>query len=345
MKMIWDYKSSGGMRDFLAGDDFVGSGCMRNGCVEGGSEECGFMWGGCDGGGYAESGDMESGCVGGGFNGGRGFTLIELLVVISIIGVMLGLLMPALGAARRTARASMCLSNIRQLTIAAVNYTASHDGRMPQYLHRLTTKKVKYWFGEENKLYAGPGETNRELDLSGAVLAEYLGGEMCEKITCPEFPYDDDRYFRKFDKEAASYGMNAYVTGAQYSPVEMKGVYVKPYYRIAAFKRVSEIVLFADAVHMDSLGVVGEFSFNDAVYLKIENKNGGFGHFRHGGGGGNGGMCNVSYMDGHGEAEGFEEVERTYEDIAGDAAGNFTNGEFGANTVYGCLDEKSGGWW
>ncbi len=57
----------------------------------------------------------------------RGFTLIELLVVISIIALLIALLLPALAAARETARAMMCLSNLRQLGIANDAYASDYD--------------------------------------------------------------------------------------------------------------------------------------------------------------------------------------------------------------------------
>ena len=61
----------------------------------------------------------------------KGFTLIELLVVLAIIALLAGILMPSLVAARQMGRRLVCLSNLRQMVIAAGNYLADNDEYYP----------------------------------------------------------------------------------------------------------------------------------------------------------------------------------------------------------------------
>jgi prepilin-type N-terminal cleavage/methylation domain-containing protein/prepilin-type processing-associated H-X9-DG protein len=87
----------------------------------------------------------------------RGFTLIELLVVISIIALLVGILLPALGSARKSAINIKCLAAIRDIGQAMGAYVTENDGSLPSNgdkygspgygkdYHRWTSRVAPYY--------------------------------------------------------------------------------------------------------------------------------------------------------------------------------------------------------
>jgi prepilin-type N-terminal cleavage/methylation domain-containing protein/prepilin-type processing-associated H-X9-DG protein len=122
------------------------------------------------------------------------FTLIELLVVISIIAVLVGMLMPALGAVRTAARTSQCSSNQRQIGLALINYTNDWDGNLPPGDFQAD---AIWWTNED--LLGGDLLSNKILWGSFISSSERRG-----VLRCPE----DYRLPIHLSQTSISYGLN-----------------------------------------------------------------------------------------------------------------------------------------
>jgi prepilin-type N-terminal cleavage/methylation domain-containing protein/prepilin-type processing-associated H-X9-DG protein len=82
----------------------------------------------------------------------HGFTLIELLVVIAIIAILAAILFPVFAQAREKARQASCMSNVKQMTLAAMQYLQDTDETYPKANMQYTavppqggTARVIYW--------------------------------------------------------------------------------------------------------------------------------------------------------------------------------------------------------
>ncbi|MFT3683688.1 MAG: type II secretion system protein [Phycisphaerales bacterium] len=89
------------------------------------------------------------------------FTLIELLVVIAIIALLVGILLPALAAARKTARTTQCLSNLRQNGLVMQEYANDNHDFAPAAGQPYT--ELPFWGLVIQEAYGRQGTTGAEL--------------------------------------------------------------------------------------------------------------------------------------------------------------------------------------
>ncbi len=123
-----------------------------------------------------------------------GFTLIELLVVVAVIAILLGILIPSLAGARRAAKTMKCSSNMHQLAIALVNYTADYNMKYPPNLDGITdpqTGKIGMFWYDVNRLGRYMPNFDQSNLTTSNVRNQTVGGG---SMTCPDHPLPGRSY-------------------------------------------------------------------------------------------------------------------------------------------------------
>lgn len=126
-----------------------------------------------------------------------GFSLVELLVVITIIGILMSLLMPAVQAARETARQLQCGNHLKQLGLATHMYAQAHNGVMPFH----------------------PGEEDMDNKLQSAMQALLPFCERNEAIfRCPDDKGSLDNSLPMYESFGSSYKLEGRALSTPYLP-------------------------------------------------------------------------------------------------------------------------------
>jgi prepilin-type N-terminal cleavage/methylation domain-containing protein/prepilin-type processing-associated H-X9-DG protein len=161
--------------------------------------------------------------------GKNGFTLIELLVVVAIIGIMAAILFPVFARARENARRASCLSNLKQIGLAVMQYTQDYDERYPLPLWLPNGLADRSVVASQSPLVSGtPAATFGDTGTLTWMDFTFPYTKSLQVFICPSWVNPHPTSWIN----PASYGYNAFISGwksgtgatASYAPLALSAV-------------------------------------------------------------------------------------------------------------------------
>jgi prepilin-type N-terminal cleavage/methylation domain-containing protein len=118
-------------------------------------------------------------------SGFAGFTLVELLVVVAIIALLLGILLPALGRARESAKRSLCGANLRGIMQTMITYSAGNADKLPKAGDQ-DTSQILFGFTHTDRSSSTPDEADLVNNATASLWMMVRDGSVTPKLfICP----------------------------------------------------------------------------------------------------------------------------------------------------------------
>ena len=200
----------------------------------------------------------------------KAFTLIELLVVIVIIATLIGVLLPALAAAKRSSSLAISAHSLRQLITSAHLYLNDNNHTFWPY-QQFTSTGTQWWFGFETWQSISMPEGQRTCDYSQGPLGPYMissGGV----TTDPSFLQYSPRLKPKYQNGNYGYGYNTVLAADSTGKPRNELQVILPS-EMVVFATCAQVNTFESPASTDNPMIEEFYMINDTMATT---------HFRHG---------------------------------------------------------------